>query len=280
MEASAGCGRICHATETTVGAVKIIAHRGASGHHPEMTRDAFETAFAQHADGIECDIQLSADGVPVCLHDPTVDRTSDGSGPVNRKNLAELRELNFGTHGRPQQILTLAELLDLLRDAGNPAGDPGYRPEIFVETKRLGTFGERRGQLENALQSALVRAGMADGDDSARVHLISFDPGSLARFRRINPDIHRIFLHRDYRGERVLHRLEDAVVSAQSPGYSVTRMRTDPQSVTGEPANTYLFTLNREDDVKWACRHGVHWIATDYPDRARDWAGGATRFSR
>ncbi|HAF71784.1 MAG TPA: glycerophosphodiester phosphodiesterase, partial [Corynebacterium variabile] len=115
--------------------MKIIAHRGASGYHPEMTQDAYEKAFALGADGVECDIQLTADGVAVCLHDPMVDRTSDGTGAVNSKTLAELRELNFGTAERPQRILTLAELLELVKDAPRP----DYRPEIFVETKRLDT---------------------------------------------------------------------------------------------------------------------------------------------
>lgn len=256
--------------------MKIIAHRGASGYHPEMTQDAYEKAFALGADGVECDIQLTADGVAVCLHDPTVDRTSDGTGAVNSKNLAELRELNFGTAERPQRILTLAELLELVKDAQRP----DYLPEIFVETKRLDTAAERRGQLEQALQRDLVAAGLADGpgaDPAAGpVHLISFDPGSLARFRRINPGIHRVYLRKKYTGWKIVRRLEPACV-AQSPGFAVSRARTAPQSLGDAPSNTYLYTLNSAGNVRWAQRHGIGWIATDYPDRARGWCEGATR---
>lgn len=258
--------------------MKIIAHRGASGHHPEMTRDAYEAAFALGADGVECDIQLTADGVAVCLHDPTVDRTSDGTGAVNTKTLDELRELNFGTPARPQRILTLAELLELTADAQRPAD--GYRPEVFVETKRLDTPAERRGQLESALQRELMAADMAEGPRGGLVHLISFDPGSLARFRRMNPDIHRVFLRKEYPGWRILRGLEPAGV-AQSPGFAVTRARTAPQALgggAGGASNTYLYTLNTAGNVRWAQRHGIGWIATDFPDRARGWCEGATRF--
>lgn len=249
--------------------MKIIAHRGASGHLPEMTRDAYLAAFDQRADGVECDIQLTADGVPVCLHDPTVDRTSDGTGHVNALTLEQVRALNIGTRERPQRVLTLAELLDLVKSAQLPA--EGYRPEIFVETKRLDTCAERRGQLERALQEALVAAGLDAGDGARLVHLISFDPGSLARFGRLNPGIHRIFLRKEYPGWKVLRHLEPAGV-ADAPGFALTRVRTAPQTV--EAGNTYLYTVNREADVRWAARHGVEWIATDHPDRARGWMQG------
>ena len=244
-----------------------------------MTQDAYETAFALGADGVECDIQLTADGVAVCLHDPTVDRTSDGTGAVNTRTLAELRDLNFGTPERPQRILTLAELLEIVQDAQHPSHDPGYRPELFIETKRLSTRGERRGQLEAALQRDLSAAGLAEGRHSGLVHLISFDPGSLARFRRINPGLHRIFLRRGYRGWQLLRHLEPVGV-AHSPGFALDRSRTAPPASSVAAADTYLYTLNREADVRWAHRHGIGWIATDYPDLARSWTQGTTRFAR
>ncbi|MCL4722641.1 MAG: glycerophosphodiester phosphodiesterase, partial [Gammaproteobacteria bacterium] len=61
---------------------QIWAHRGARQQAPENTLPAFELALAQGADGIEFDVQLTADGVPVLIHDETVDRTTDGTGQV------------------------------------------------------------------------------------------------------------------------------------------------------------------------------------------------------
>lgn len=80
----------------------LTAHRGASFELPENTIPALERAVEVGADFIEFDLRATADDVPVLLHDPTVDRTSDGSGAVDRLSLAELRKLNFSCfrHGR------------------------------------------------------------------------------------------------------------------------------------------------------------------------------------
>lgn len=65
---------------------EIFAHRGASGYAPENTMDAFKLAVKQGAEGIELDVQLSKDGIPVVIHDETIDRVTNGHGYVNDKN--------------------------------------------------------------------------------------------------------------------------------------------------------------------------------------------------
>lgn len=72
-----------------------IAHRGASGLYPENTLLAMEKAAALGADMIEFDLRLTKDGIPVLLHDPTIDRTSDGQGKPDDYTLDELRKFNF-----------------------------------------------------------------------------------------------------------------------------------------------------------------------------------------
>ena len=68
------------------------------------------------ADAVECDVQLSRDGYPVIIHDLTLDRTTDGRGPVQQKTLAELQALNAGrSRGVYQRIPRLEEVLDLVR---------------------------------------------------------------------------------------------------------------------------------------------------------------------
>ena len=76
--------------------VKVWAHRGASGYAPENTMAAYEYAAALGADGIELDVQLSADGSLVVCHDETIDRTSDHKGYVKDYTLQELRSMSFG----------------------------------------------------------------------------------------------------------------------------------------------------------------------------------------
>lgn len=72
----------------------IFAHRGSSGLFPEHSRAAYQRAIEEGADGLEIDLHLTADGEPVCFHDATVDRTSNGTGAVAELSLAQLRSLD------------------------------------------------------------------------------------------------------------------------------------------------------------------------------------------
>jgi glycerophosphoryl diester phosphodiesterase len=87
----------------------ILGHRGASAHAPECTLAAFELALDQGADGIEFDVQLSADGWPVVIHDSHVNRTTNGDGPVAKLTLAQLRALDAG---EGQKVPTLIEVFE------------------------------------------------------------------------------------------------------------------------------------------------------------------------
>lgn len=104
-----------------------IAHRGGSERWPENTREAFEGAYALGYRWIETDVHRSADGELVVFHDATLDRTTDGTGPVNARTVAELRELDAGHRftvdgktfpfrGRDVRILTLEEAFALAPD--------------------------------------------------------------------------------------------------------------------------------------------------------------------
>lgn len=84
-----------------LGARPVIAHRGASGLAPENTMPAFELAARQGADAFELDVRLTADGAPVVLHDDTLDRTTDRTGPVGRFTLADLRAADAGARFSP-----------------------------------------------------------------------------------------------------------------------------------------------------------------------------------
>ncbi|MGI8963878.1 MAG: glycerophosphodiester phosphodiesterase family protein, partial [Thermomicrobiales bacterium] len=90
--------------------VRIYAHRGASADFPENTIPAFARAVELGAFGIELDVHLSRDGVPVAIHDESVDRTTNGSGLVADLDLADLQRLDAGERAT---ISTLAEVLDL-----------------------------------------------------------------------------------------------------------------------------------------------------------------------
>jgi len=96
-----------------------IGHRGASALAPENTLAAFETAIVDGADGLEFDVRLTRDGVPIVLHDAALDRTTSGRGAVAALDLASIRRLDagawFGARFRGERVPTLAETLDLAR---------------------------------------------------------------------------------------------------------------------------------------------------------------------
>ncbi len=98
----------------------IIAHRGANLRAPQNTIPAFEAAIANGASGVEFDVQLSKDGVPVICHNFTVDETSNGHGLVVDLTFEELRALDFGMWFSPRfkgtQIPTLWETLETVKD--------------------------------------------------------------------------------------------------------------------------------------------------------------------
>ncbi len=93
-----------------------IAHRGASSYAPENTFAAFDLAIVMGARHIELDVHLTSDGHVVVIHDDTVDRTTDGSGPVTNHTLAALQTLDAGSWLRHEftgeRIPTFDDVLD------------------------------------------------------------------------------------------------------------------------------------------------------------------------
>ena len=98
--------------------VAVVAHRGASGDFPENTAAAFQEAIRLGVDAIELDVHLTADDELLVIHDPTVDRTSNGVGAVSHLPLARIRELDAGSWFDPafagEAFVTLQEALDLM----------------------------------------------------------------------------------------------------------------------------------------------------------------------
>ena len=165
----------------------VIAHRGASGRWAEHTRAAYLQAIDDGADGLECDVQLTADRVLVCWHDATVDRTSDGHGPLHAFTWAQLRSLDVASwkdgnlpdrYGPlPDQLLTFAELVRIALAADRPL-------VLAVELKHpepVG-FGPSRFDAENAALTVLRVAGWDQRTGrlgELAVSFMSFDPASL-----------------------------------------------------------------------------------------------------
>lgn len=164
----------------------IWAHRGAAADAPENTLVAFAAAEAAGADGIELDVHLSRDGVPVVIHDERVERTTDGRGAVAELRLAELRRLDAGSWFSPffsgEPIPVLDEVLDW--------ADDRLRLNIEIKDVRVG----------RALLDLLPRY------PRARVLVSSFDHRLLAELRRRDGNLPLGFLYEDDGWRRVLRR--------------------------------------------------------------------------
>src|SRR5262245_36726479 len=160
----------------------VVAHRGASGYAPEHTFASYDLALEQGADYIEQDLQMTADGVLVVLHDDTLDRTARGpaescTGPVSEKTLAQLQECEVGSwfnEAHPDladpaydglAIPTMEEVLERY----------GTDVRYYIETKAL----DAQPGMEQALLDLLDAAGLgtpAEGD--RQVFIQSFSPAS------------------------------------------------------------------------------------------------------
>lgn len=155
--------------------MKIFAHRGASSYAPENTLAAFQKALEMNVDGIELDVQLSKDGVPVVCHDFTINRTSNGKGYIHDLTLAQLKSYRF--YGKfknefpNEQIPTLEEVLQLI---GN------HDITLNIELKH-GPF--KHSNLEEKVISLVKKYNIEQG-----VIYSSFDHQSVERIARLAPD--------------------------------------------------------------------------------------------
>lgn len=150
--------------------IELIAHRGFSAIAPENTLAAFSAAVENGFDAIEFDVQLCADRLPVIIHDPAVDRTSNGSGLVREQTLAQLKTLDAGSwfdvrFGR-ETIPTFAEALDLLKHTNL---------KIYAEVKETNFWSEK--DINNLLDLIL------DRNYENRCIVASFDPHFLQKVR-------------------------------------------------------------------------------------------------
>jgi glycerophosphoryl diester phosphodiesterase len=236
----------------------VVAHRGCSEEAPENTLPAFERAIAGGIEIVECDVHLSRDGVPVVIHDATLDRTTDARGAVAERDWSELAAVGAGYASRfgetfsDTTLPSLEQLLDLCRG----------RCEVMIEIKRA-AVGARGGGIEEAVLSALRRAG---AEDAAMV--ISMDPRALRRVAAMAPGLPRglVFPRRAWR------RLVERTVAVDA-GWLIASsayLRRSPK-VVGRALAAGLrvgaYVVNEESLLERLVRIGVDSIASDRPLR-------------
>ena len=226
----------------------VIAHRGASAEAPENTIAAFELALEQGADGIELDVHLSADDHPVVIHDFTLERTTDGAGPVSGHRVRELKRLDAGAwrdrRFRGQRIQTLQEVLERFRD----------RARFWVELKGGSAL---YSSIEERVVSLLEIYDVVD-----RALVQSFDHEAIARIRALNREIRIGALVAQSPVERAL--LQPGAVDAICPGgHLVTEALL--AEIRGAGCDCYVWTINEPAQMDRLVGWGVSGIITDRP---------------
>ena len=196
----------------------LVAHRGASAYAPEHTLAAYRLALEQGADYVEPDLTLTKDGVLVCLHDDTLERTTDvetrfpdravtetgrDGQPVkrwyaNEFTLAEIRTLDAGSWFDAKfagaRVATFDEAIDLVRG----------RAGLFPELKSPARLNARGGvDVERVVAGALATHGLAGGamvKGLPAVYLQSFEEKSVRRLAELLPAVPRTLLVGDAAG--------------------------------------------------------------------------------
>ncbi len=241
----------------------VYGHRGASADRPEHTLSAYRQAIADGADGLECDVRLTRDGHLVCIHDSTIDRTSDGTGRVSRLTLAELQRHDYSSwhsNGKAEPgILTFDALLRLALDAGRPL-------RLLVETKHPSRFGAA---VEERLVSTLVSYGLhttaGARDQGVSVSVMSFAPSALRRVRVLAPDIETVFLF-EIAAPSVWQGRTPTGSDALGPGIAAVRKRPDVvRRAHDRGTRVLVWTVNTPADINLVAGLGVDGIISDHP---------------
>jgi glycerophosphoryl diester phosphodiesterase len=244
----------------------VMAHRGGRGLWPENTLYAFEHAVELGVDVLEMDIHTTADGVPVVMHDDTVDRTTNGSGPIHSFTLEELKGLDAG--------------YDWSSDDGQtfPYRSQGITvptlEEVFTTFPDIPLNIEIK-QEEPSMVAPFCQL-LREHDLGDHVLVASFHEGTIDEFRATCPEVataagtseivtlfalSRVFLEATYGAP---------ANAAQVPEYRSGLHVLAPRFVDAahnRNLEVHAWTINEEEDLRRMIALGVDGIITDYPDR-------------
>src|SRR4051812_8185702 len=280
---------------------QLIAHRGASAYAPEHTIAAYTRAIEQGADFVEQDLAVTSDGVLVCIHDLTLERTTNveevfphrfSTDPaavaaateragqsahhwlVNDFTLAEIKRLDAGTWFDPAfagaTVPTFQEAIDLIH------GKAGLYPEL-----KDPDFYRKRGVRTDVLLAAALKRNGLVGNPKTPIIIQSFDDTTLKQLARDLPQVLRVFLVDAQGAARVdtADKLKDIAVWASGVAPNKVLIAAHPEMVqwahaagltvtswTFRSAST-TFPSVREEMAKFLYELGVDALFTDNPDQ-------------
>lgn len=230
----------------------IVAHRGFSSIAPENSLSAFNAAIECGAPYFELDVQASADGVPMVIHDATLDRTSSSghTGRVDHLTLEELRQAyvgypsKFGSEFAAEPLPTLEESLALANG----------RIKVCVEIKASG--------IEEAIVRDIREQGMA-----SEVVVFSFFPDVLKRVHELAPELPLLFL-KEQATEEDLLRCSELNAGAIGVGGKTTLDAAFVQAAADADIQIWRWTVDDPVEMSAMLAVPVHGLISNCPDKA------------
>lgn len=229
----------------------LIAHRGGSLEAPENTLAAFRHAIEIGMRYVELDVQMSRDGELMVIHDETLDRTTNGHGPVGDYTFEELRKLDAGSHFRPQfageTIPTLREVMELCVDAGVGVVIEIKSPHLYV------------GMEEKV--AALLAEMYTSGAEN--IWCISFDHGAIRKLRTLDAALPLGYLY-EWHEQTFVH--PDETVQAYCP-YFRTALAHPEQIKEAHALGklVFVYTVDDEADMRQVAAAGIDGMVSDRP---------------
>jgi glycerophosphoryl diester phosphodiesterase len=220
--------------------MNIYAHRGYSSAFPENTLAAFQGALNLGVYGVELDIHLSADGVPVVIHDDDLDRTTNATGPVTSKSVGELAAL----------------------DAGNGQGVPTFEEVVQLADSRLHFDIEIKGtHCEQGVLDVLARY------PNTIAAISSFDWDALATLRALAPD-QELWVLTDSITEEAISTAQQLSATTLAVDH-ISLSESSMKCATAAGLQVMAWTVNSQQEANRLRDLGVVAICTDDPCTVR-----------
>jgi len=240
----------------------ILAHRGASGYKPEMTKAAYQLALDFAVDGLEVDVRLTKDDVLVAIHDRHTKRVSNKKLNISNTNYKDLLNLNFYGENRAPgtyQILRLDELIELCLI---------HDKELIlaIETKHPSV---KSFKLEKELHKLLNSFNLNKGKiKKIRIILLSFNLFAVRSFKKLMPDVPRVMLvERNY----PFLGWVPTPGNAQFVGPGIELLNKNPKLVKiwrQRGKKIFVWTVDQRQDVEWCLKEGIEIFVSNYPDKS------------
>lgn len=237
----------------------VAAHRGDRATAPENTLPAVEAASRAGFEFLEIDVRLSADRVPVLMHDETVDRTTDGTGAIDELTLAQLRALDAGSWFDPAfagtPIPTFAEFAAVFA---------GSRQKALIELKGHWT----RADLRTVVDAIYLR-GVQN-----RVVFASFSLKTLASLTEVAPAIPRVVIKSGLPEDPVALLQRFGAIALVTTVDALEADATAVERMHAAGLGVLVYTLNTQRRWSEALTLGVDGIITDRPSALDGWIAG------